>query len=253
MLRVAFLFCLFIITQPALYAQDARVHARNTNAWFMYFGNHKFSEKLGLHAELQWRRSDWFSEHQQLLLRTGLDVYFKNSNSRFTIGYAFIRTYPYGDFAVPNAFPEHRTWQQLLASQKLGKINLSHRYRLEQRWIGNANTGEFENGRYENRMRYMAKATINLTSGEKPVFFAAYDEIFVNFGKDVAYNLFDQNRLYGAVGFTLSKSMKLEVGYLYQLVQLRSLDLTTTPKNRIEDNHTLQFGLFVNFPFVAGE
>lgn len=242
---------LFGILQPMVYAQDTRVHTRNTNAWLMYFGNHKFSEHFGWHAELQLRRSDWFSDRQQFLARTGVDYYLKNGNSRITLGYAFIQTYPYGDFAVPNAFPEHRMWQQFLTSQKLGKVNLSHRYRLEQRWIGNATTGEFKEGRYENRMRYMAKATINLTSGEKPVFFAAYDEIFVNFGKEVAYNLFDQNRLYGAAGFTLSKSIKLEVGYLYQLVQLRSLDLTTTAKNRIEDNHTLQVGLFSNFPFVS--
>jgi hypothetical protein len=242
------LFVFVLISGSFTSFAQTRSNTTNTNAWLMYFGNHKFSDRLGWHAEVQWRRHDFFSSNQQLLLRTGLDIYA--GGNRFTIGYAFVETYPYGGFAVANAFPEHRIWQQFLTTQTLGKLKLSHRFRLEQRMLGNAATGEFKDGRYENRMRYMAKATINITSGERPIFLAAYDEIFINFGKDVAYNIFDQNRLYGAVGFTFSPTLKLEVGYLHQLVQLRTLDLTTTPvANKIENNHTLQFGLYSTIPF----
>lgn len=237
-----------MVTTASLYAQQARVHTTNNNAWLMYFGNHKFSERLGLHAEVQWRRHDLFAESQQLLLRTGLDYYLQ-SGARLTVGYAFIETYPYGDFAVANAFPEHRIWQQLTTTQTLGKVRLAHRYRIEQRMIGNATTGEFENGRFEHRFRYMAKATVNLTGGDHPVFAAVYDEIFINAGKDVMYNIFDQNRAYAAIGYTFSPVWKLEVGYLYQLVQLRSLDLSAGARNRIEDNHTLQVGLYSTLDF----
>ena len=242
-LRLTFIFLLFVSVNGS--AQTVRSTTTNRNAWFMYFGNHKFSKQFGLHAEAQWRRHDIITENQQLLLRIGVDYYSKN-NFRFTVGYAFVETYPYGDFAVANAFPEHRVWQQLLTSHMLGKVTLSHRYRLEQRMIGNAATGRFENGRYENRFRYMAKATVNVTKGKKPVFIAVYDEIFVNFGADVGYNLFDQNRLYGAIGLTLSHSIKLEVGFLNQIVQLRQLD--TGGRIRIENNHTFQAGLFANIP-----
>lgn len=243
------LFVLLISTCCTALAQDARSNTTNNNAWLMYFGNHKFSNRLGWHAEIQVRRHDVFTEDQQLLLRTGVDYYLQN-NSRFTIGYAFIETHPYGEFAVPNAFPEHRIWQQFLTTQSLGKVKLSHRYRLEQRMIGNASTGEFSNGRFENRFRYMAKATINLTKSERPVFLAVYDEIFVNFGKEVGYNIFDQNRLYGALGLTLSPTLKIEAGYLYQVVQARSLELTPSVRNRIENNHTFQLGVFHTMSLV---
>lgn len=229
---------------------QTRTHAYNTNAWLMYFGSHKVSNTLGLHAEVQWRRNDLFAENQQLLLRTGLEFYAR-PDVRFTLGYAFVETYPYGEFAVEQAFPEHRMWQQLLVPQELGKVKLAHRYRLEQRMIGNASTGRFENGRYENRARYMAKATINLSGGGNPVFVALYDELFINFGKDVGYNIFDQNRLYGAIGYTISPILKLEAGYLYQVVQLRTLDATAL-RNRIENNHTFQVGLFSNMPLSKG-
>src|SRR5687767_3720742 len=150
MVRIS-IACLALVFFNTLFTQaQTRIHTNNSNAWLMYFGNHKFSERIGLHAEVQWRRSELFSENQQLLLRTGLDYYLK-PGLRFTVGYAFVQTYPYGEFAVQHAFPEHRIWQQVLMQQDLGKVKLAHRYRLEQRMIGNASTGQFENGRYENR------------------------------------------------------------------------------------------------------
>lgn len=238
----------FILFQSLFAQAQKRAHAYNTNAWLMYFGNHKFSSKMGLHAEVQWRRSDLFSENQQLLLRTGLDFYAA-PDVRITVGYGFVETYPYGEFAVQNAFPEHRFWQQLLLQQDVGKVRVAHRYRLEQRMIGNAATGQLEGGRYENRVRYMAKATVNITDGKNPIFAALYDEVFINFGNDVGYNIFDQNRLYGAIGYSFSSTLKMELGYLYQVVQLRNLDGASLG-NRIENNHTLQIGLFSNASFI---
>jgi hypothetical protein len=235
------------------FGQTTRSNTANTNGWFMYFGNHKFSNRLGLHAEAQWRRNEIITQNQQLLLRTGIDYYLKD-NSRLTLGYAFVETYPYGEFAVANAFPEHRVWQQFFTAQTIGKTRLTHRYRLEQRMIGNTATGQMKNGRYENRVRYLAKATRTLTPEWKhPLFGAVYNEIFINFGKEVAYNLFDQNRLYAALGLTISHSIKIETGYLYQVIQLRNLDLTTGPKNRIENNHTLQVGIYSTMAFMNKE
>jgi hypothetical protein len=94
----------------------------------------------------------------------------------------------------------------------------------------------------------MAKASINLTNGKHPIFATLYDEVFINFGKDVGYNIFDQNRLYGAIGYSISPTLKMELGYLNQVVQLRSLDAASL-KNRIENNHTLQIALFSNVSF----
>ena len=31
-------------------------YADNLNAWLMYFGDHKFSPKWGVHLEAQWRK-----------------------------------------------------------------------------------------------------------------------------------------------------------------------------------------------------
>src|SRR5687767_1912213 len=116
---------ILVAIQSTLAQQTIRKNVTNNNAWLMYFGNHKLTHRVGIHAEVQWRRHDGLGDDQQLLLRTGIDYYTKN-NDRFTIGYAFIETYPYGDFAVPKAFPEHRIWQQFQTTQSIGKFKLSH-------------------------------------------------------------------------------------------------------------------------------
>jgi hypothetical protein len=243
-----------LITTLQVSAQSVpsvRENAKHNNAWLMYFGNHKVTSKFGIHAEVQVRRNDFFQNWQQLLLRTGID--FHTAQVRYTLGYGYVETHPYGEFPVAKTFPEHRMWQQALVSNAVGCIKLSHRYRLEQRWIGSSITGKFEDVRYENRFRYMARINIPLQGKSidpKTFYIGLYDEIFVNFGNQVGYNLFDQNRLYGALGYSLGKLGRIEVGYLHQLVQQRKL-LTTVNglKNIIETNQTIQIALISDLLF----
>jgi hypothetical protein len=230
-------------------AQETRVNTTNTNAWFMYFGNHKLSDNWGLHLEAQLRRADLVSDPAQLLLRAGIDYYTKSG--RLTFGGAFVETHPYGEFAVAHRFPEFRLWEQFLTTQSFGNVKLAHRFRLEQRFIGSSTDGTMENGRYENRFRYMARITVPLNGEAKtPLYVAGYDELMVNFGKEVAYNIFDQNRLYAALGIGMSPALKIELGYMYQIVVLRSL---SEGRNRVENNHTLQVALFSTLPFRKSE
>jgi Protein of unknown function (DUF2490) len=49
---------------------------------------------------------------------------------------------------------------------------------------------------------------------------AAYDEILVGFGKNVNENIFDQNRFGLLLGYRFSPKLRLEAGYISQIVQL---------------------------------
>lgn len=49
---------------------------------------------------------------------------------------------------------------------------------------------------------------------------AMYDEIFIGFGKNVTANVFDQNRLGILLGYRFNKSVRIEAGYLNQILQL---------------------------------
>ena len=49
---------------------------------------------------------------------------------------------------------------------------------------------------------------------------AIYDEIFIGFGKNVNENVFDQNRLGVLLGYRFSSKLRIEGGFLSQIVQL---------------------------------
>jgi len=68
-----------------------------------------------------------------------------------------------------------------------------------------------------NRIRYMPRIDVPLY---KKLYAAAYDEIFIGFGKNVGENIFDQNRIGLLLGYRFSTLFRAEAGYLNQTVQL---------------------------------
>lgn len=229
-----------------LQAQQAPLHqyAVNQHAWFMYVGDHKFSDRLGVHLEAQFRRHDWGATPQQLLLRTGLNYHF-SPQVFATAGYCFVETYPYGDQPVRATFPEHRFWEQIQHKSQSGRFEWVNRLRLEQRFADlpklDGESGQYKPGDavYTNRARILNRLSIpfkGTTIAEKSLYATVYDEAFISFGKHVAANFFDQNRLYAALGYRIPKIGRLEIGYLFQTIY-------KSDGIRIEQNHTLQVGL----------
>jgi hypothetical protein len=227
-------------------AQSIRKTTNNNHGWFMYFGDHKFSKKWGLHLETQVRRHDVVSDWQQLLLRPGINYHFSD-NAFATVGYCYVHTWPYGEFASKSEFPENRWWEQIQYKTQTGRIEWVNRLRLEQRFVHNPvaqDDGTFAAGDavYSNRMRWLNRVSIPFKGdkiADKSLYITAYDEVLVSFGKNVQNNLFDQNRAYIALGYRLPKVGRLELGYMNQL-------LLKSDGVRLENNHTLMVGLSSN-------
>lgn len=230
---------------------QTRIHSSNNNAWLMYFGDHKISKYWGIHIEGQIRRNDFVQQWQQLLLRTGIN-YHINEQIFATVGYCFVETYPYGDFPVKSSFPEHRLWEQLQIKNQIQQFEWISRFRLEQRFselpILNTISNTYEPGDalYTNRFRLLNRVSIPF-SGQKIIdksfYISFYDELFINFGKNVGLNLFDQNRAYAAIGYKIPKMGRLEIGYLEQTI-------IKSDGFKIENNHTIQLGLSSNIDFM---
>ena len=239
---ILLLILTFIIKQNTTFGQSAtRQIAQQNHIWFIENGTVKLKENWVLFHDIQFRRADFGADAQQILVRIGL-LYNFPSKLQVGAGYAFAQTYPYGEFPVKNAFPEHRIWEQAQFKMELGKFNVFNRYRLEQRFIGDASTGQFQPSRFENRMRYMVR--VNRPIGEK-FYINAFDEIFVNFGKNIGRNIFDQNRIGANVGYKLNKKVAVELGYLNQMLQLRTLN--SSNQNRLEFNRTATLSIVSNF------
>ena len=227
------------------FAQTGRIIAPAGHAWYMENGTIKLNEKWLLFHDVQFRRADLLPEAQQLLLRAGIG-YNLSKSIQVIGGYCFVQTYPYGDYPVKHEFPENRFWEQLIIKAPIGRATFINRYRLEQRYLGNSTTGSLANPRFENRMRYFGRMNIPMQKAEDYKLYSfVYDEIFINFGKNVGVNIYDQNRIAAGLGWKLDKKLSLELGYMNQMVQQRALQ--PNGKSVLENNHTLIVSLVSNF------
>lgn len=218
----------------------------NSHGWYMYFGDHAVSKHWGVHVEGQWRRAEVITQWQQLLLRPGVN-YQLNRNMMLTLGYGYVQSYPYGDYPTAQSAPEHRVYQQLLAKHKTKAIGWQHRFRLEQRLVGQRPVPAegVKDWQYRNRFRYMLRTDVPLTRGglsQRGLYLGFYDEVFYGFGAHRGPQWLDQNRAYGAVGYNFGAPGKLEFGYLHQYVPQRNGIV-------VEHNHTLQVAFYSSFSF----
>lgn len=218
----------------------------NGHLWLGYIGDHPWKDSpWGLHLEAQARWSELGQQEQQYLIRPGIN-YQLTKQTAFSLGYAHIKSYPYGDFPAIHEFPEHRFWQQVSHQATWLGLDWTHRLRLEQRWIGEMardleGRWDVENWREENRLRYMLRATLPLVPSKETYLFCS-NEIFLNFGKQVQGNEFDQNRAFVGIGHKLTPTTRLELGYMEQTIQRRGGSIW-------EHNHTLVCWLMSNHPF----
>jgi hypothetical protein len=219
----------------------------NGNLWLNYVGDHPLgASPWGLHLEVQNRRADLGDQRQQLLLRPGINYQISPALS-LSAGWAYVRTYPYGDFPVAAEFPEHRAWEQIQHNFNFLGLEWTQRLRLEQRWLGEMSRDpggddyDLAGWRYENRLRYLLRTTLPLTDTGK-TYLVLWDELFFNFGQNVSGNDFDQNRAFIGIGHKLTPVTRLEVGYMEQTVNRRGGKIR-------EDNHTLAVWLMSKWPF----
>lgn len=225
--QILIIYLICTIGFSPLRSQNQRISNSNSIGWYNLFLTSKLNSKLSIHSEFQIRRNQILLEDKQKLFRLGLN-YQSRPNVLLRGGYAFIETYAYGNLplnAFGKAFSEHRAFQMVQLSEKEGIFNMTHRFMLEQRFIGRYSSEEMdkeESFPLTNRMRYMFRIQTPLLknkSEDKFLYVAFYDEVFIGFGNNVNANIFDQNRIGALIGYKLDDKTRMEIGYLNQILQ----------------------------------
>lgn len=226
---------------PSQRALAQRQTATNTNGWLVFNADVALNEKWAILFDASARRSGTWDEPMANFVRGGL-AYEITDDVRVAVGLNWSRTYPYGE--LPAAYPvtERRIWEQVQLSHEVGKFDLSHRYRLEQRFRSRRNDPDVDRIDYwerSNRFRYQVKGTVPLSGdaiepGE--LYLSASNEIFIGIGRNVQYNIFDQDRATFSVGYRLTRNWRTEVGFLEHVI-------FKSNGTDVERNHTLTLTL----------
>jgi len=229
--------------------------AHQFHSWFYYIGDHKITDKWGVHPEVQFRRTGLGTNPQEYVLRLAVN-YHPSDKVMLAAGYVYSRLYPYGVFPVDFRFPEHRAYQQAEYNHKIGRIELSHRVRQEQRWIADI-TGVPDAGSeggvrpvregwpFEHRTRFNLGITIPFQGTEidnREYYLFAANELFVSYGKNVSTNQISQNRAQIGIGYQAGSFGRVELGYLYQIIR-------DPDRLQVENNHTLIVAWVSRFDF----
>lgn len=232
---LAFLFVLFLFNQ-SIYAQ-VKSKEEFSQIWMGYLNQTRLSDKWGIWMDMHLRTKDHLTDNfSQSVIRAGLTYYF-NDNTRLTAGYTYFTTYVTGKHHVITQ-PEHRPWQQFQWQTKYGKKIFIQRVRLEERYrriiVNDSALGKGYNFNF--RARYSALLQVPLSkkgSVANTVSFIANDEIHINFGKQIVYNYFDQNRIFIGFAYHTTDSDNIQVGYMNIFQQLPA-------GNRYRSTHVLR-------------
>lgn len=209
--------------------------------WYTYFGTAQLSKHWSIPFDVQARIRNGISNKGQILTRAGLQ-YAPGKKAAYTLGYAYVTT-----FSDPADawFPEHRIFQQFIYKHEQPKFAMTHRVRLEQRWVGQktaTHNKDVQQWNFGTRLRYYNRTQFPIRKNDQPTpfYLALQNEFFMNLWNNAINDKFiDQNRFLITPGYALQPNLKLEAGYMNHYVQ--------SPTGSQSMNHILHLGVVHNF------
>jgi len=171
------------------------------------------SEKWSIIADLHIRRNHFITHPGFYFIRIG-GGYKINSNIAVGAGYANLLLGPsisgYKTFA-----DENRIFEQIQLTAKARSVSILNRLRIEQRWQEKLSKDvSTHTNKFTNRVRYLLSFTIPLSKKSYMPSLVISDEVAIQFGKEVLYNRFDQNRAFLGFKQTLNKDLSFDIGYM---------------------------------------
>jgi hypothetical protein len=198
----------------SLLALSALAQQEN-KGWFFLSHTQTLSKKWAILFDAQVRSTDKFMFVNTLLLRGGLRY---SLNDKHSVAFGYVNKDDWEHEGKGITFQlEHRIYQQYLFETNLGKAEFTARGRFEQRFIRPGPDSAF---RFSQRARVFAAFQLPVFANRnfsRGWYVAVQNEVFLNVThrQNVNNSFFDQNRLYGSIGYRWSKKLDTELGYYW--------------------------------------
>ena len=203
----------------AVQAQETKQITNQNLIWYGYFNTLNFSEKFFLTTEFQERHFVLPFAQSQFLIRPHLHRKL-NDGWDVALGMCVFWQNTNDPYKTSITVPELRPHLEFNQKQKLKRINIEHRYKLESRFFHNTNAArtDLEDGYFFGnfRFRYRLQLVIPLIryNNEGSLKLKISDELLINAGHSIVLNTFDQNRFYAGINSDITKNISFEIGYL---------------------------------------
>lgn len=213
-----------LLTGISIIASAQRKTVKEGNQqWVQYYGQLALARKWSLFADGGYRVGDNFRHRVQYIARAAL-AYSISSNIHVAGGFANLGYYA----SAKMDKIEFRPFEELAIHNKTGTLSFSHRFRVEERFFNPVTSGKILHpGSFNFRFRYSFIAGIPLVNlsksnpGKKILLYLG-DEIFINAGRDIVYNVFDQNRIIVSPTLQINKHISFSLTWNNQFAATSS-------------------------------
>ena len=202
-------------------AVRAQVDEDQVGGWYtLQLTVNRPGSTVGFQGDVQHRNWDLAGDMEQLLARGGVTWQPAGSTIKYTLGYAHIVSGAFG--ASSATTKERRLYQEALLPQRLGARGfVTHRLRFEQR--------DVQNQDLRTRLRYFIgynRPFNQPTMGRGALYLALANELFLNLeqgtGRGRQVDWFDRNRASVGLGYSLSDTSRMQLGYMHQQLDTAS-------------------------------
>lgn len=210
------------------YARAQDIQEGNLNSWFLLLNRVQLTPKFSITNEFHERTGSFLHDQGQLLVRPSID-YQLNESIEFSVGYSFIRVWPYAPYNPPVIRNENNVWEQVTLKNDVGNVHFHHRLRQENRWMNRVVT---ENGMttiqgndYGNRFRYRLGLTFDLvkfSNVDQALFFSGFNEFWFTQDAQLRPVDFARNWLYLGLGYRFDPTSNIQLGYMNQYDKVAS-------------------------------
>lgn len=180
----------------------------NYNMWFQYLMSAKLTDKSTLTALSQYRSFDLVYDTRLFLISAYVDYEVANE-VKPAAGFMFLVLDSYKSDNSKKERYEKRPFQQVTLGGNIGRTSVSHRFRVEERFISNPDE-------FIVRLRYLISLRIPFNrAGEKEKLYGILkNELRMNVVRE---DPFDSNRLTAGLGIKVGKNSAIEVAFINQL------------------------------------
>lgn len=209
-----YLSLLFLFLSFNAAAQRTREVQPQNHFWTSINSQVRISNNVFLVGDFHVRRTNYLKNNNFYYTRLGAGYNItKNLSVSLSGGHMWLAN----KTATTELFVnENRLVQQVQLTQPLGRVQLSQRFRLEERWIQKVVNNELTDSyRYSTRYRYQLGLNIPLSKNKYVPSIALSDELLLQTGKDIVYNNFDQNRLFAGIKQQITPSFAFDFGYMH--------------------------------------
>lgn len=250
------IFFIWIVSRiEAVYGQNpplSQTNLEGTGVWNGVYLKGKITNKIGYYGEHHLRLrnnsnnlNSFLGPTKQIYNRAGIS-FFVSENFEIILGPTLVLNFSVDpdDSNLKRVVLEPRIWHQwLFKMPEMGRVSLFHQFRFEHRWKRSNEIDAQHN--YTNRYRYKVFAYIPLNKDviePKTLFFSPSAEIFMQSGKSVVFNPFEDFRTYNGIGYVLNPNFTFFVGHMWTIGQKNSgFEFTSS--------HILRFNVFFGLDF----